>query len=66
MNEEEARAMREGRLFESAVIPYAKRPSDACSRTEDCALVKEHPGDCYLTAWLNEPTRSELRRLREW
>ena len=49
----------------SQFVPYVTSKLDACERHEDCALQREHPGDCYAIGELHEPQlRAQLRLAR--
>lgn len=47
-------------------IPYAQCAAEQCEISDDCALKRGHPGDCYLTEWLHDAdTRAKLRAARK-
>lgn len=51
--------------FHGECIPFVSSAADACHDHEDCALVKEHPGACYLIAYLyRKELRAQLRAAR--
>ncbi len=51
--------------FHGECIPFVSSAADACQQHSDCALVKEHPGSCYLIEYLyRRELREQLRAAR--
>lgn len=48
------------------VIPFAKNSEQQCDRHADCALIKGHERECYLTEWIfDAKEREALRAVRK-